>query len=388
MKEEIVLLGYGSTAIEFLAQNNEKINLIKCVAINPPKEEIFFGKPVEDVYEYLKNPIKGIRIIVAIKELNEVRKQLTNFGLQEFKDFIGSDFFGKMLAVIYGNCHIVPISELLRTNPMFSSKYNLCDFALYDMTSEEMQTLQNFLRNCDLFIHQAVRENNSFGVDYCSKYLISFLPNKCKIISIPNVYGAGRCFFPQLMQVGEHILDFNKYGHTLYFSIKDKYIDKAFDEGKDYIEITDAMFNDNSIFDQNEIIQEVQRTIQKLFEREKDWNIKITDYIYNNYQVKKLFYDPSHPCECLLIEIAKRFLIYMNFTTDMDVKSCRLLDRYEVPVYGCVKNALNMCWKDDILRRSGGVRLGTERFDCKTYVKEYIKLEKFEIFEKKLLKSI
>ncbi len=79
------------------------------------------------------------------------------------------------------------------------------------------------------------------------------------------------------------------------------------------------------------------RDMEKLFQRNKNWDIKIADFIKNNYKKLPLFVDPDHPSKYLMHEIGKRIAEILNLNDidqHLEYESCLGIP---TPVIPCVR---------------------------------------------------
>lgn len=80
-------------------------------------------------------------------------------------------------------------------------------------------------------------------------------------------------------------------------------------------EIADAI-NNTDMYKKEDIIKNFEHEMKKLKEREKNCDIKISDYIEENYRWKQLFYDPNHPTNDVIKEKAIRVLDILNIKSN------------------------------------------------------------------------
>lgn len=78
------------------------------------------------------------------------------------------------------------------------------------------------------------------------------------------------------------------------FSYVDMYIDEQLSKGIAVNDIGDQIKN-GTPFSEDEVIRNFNDVIKKYSDREKYCNIKIVDYILDNYITHKLFWDYGHP---------------------------------------------------------------------------------------------
>ncbi len=90
----------------------------------------------------------------------------------------------------------------------------------------------------------------------------------------------------------------------------------------------------------------------KIEAREREWNIKIFDYISQNQKEQKIFSDINHITSMTALEIANRILNYMGYS-DKLVCELAMLDNLESIIYADVAEALELRFDHKYIRRWG-----------------------------------
>lgn len=67
------------------------------------------------------------------------------------------------------------------------------------------------------------------------------------------------------------------------------------------------------IVEADAVIANAENSIHELYLREKYCDIKITDFIEENYKEEQLFYSPNHPNERLINEYVNRMIEYLGY---------------------------------------------------------------------------
>ena len=287
---------------------------------------------------------KELFIVVTI-DSNEVylqiRKQLIGLGYKEFEDFIPYQLYKKKVAIAYGNCHMDTIKQYLESSKQFNKIYGF--YPLPTIQSLNSLDIQNIIPNADIIFHQSIRDDNSYGREYGSKKVLKYAKKSCEVVSVPNLYGLPKCFFPQLLKQPK------KRALMHHLTIADDYkIIEWYESGFRLDEIVCKIQSQGSI-DCTLIKEMWEEFLTKLFDRESDWDIKISDYILNHYQTEKLFYEPWHISTELAREIANRILIKFEMPMISTLIPC--LDDYEVFIYEDVKQALGLKFKEEQIRK-------------------------------------
>lgn len=125
------------------------------------------------------------------------------------------------------------------------------------------------------------------------------------------------------------------------------------------------------MYSEEHIRQEFERKVNAALEREKNWDVKIMDYVLENYKRKKLFYDHVH----LSNDVIKQYCIGIFDILHIDCQSIGEINAelsvHEQPVYPCVIQALGLEWDNHCLREHGH-RLIDKPLDFDEYYKEYL----------------
>lgn len=90
----------------------------------------------------------------------------------------------------------------------------------------------------------------------------------------------------------------------------------------------------------------------KIEAREREWNIKIFDYISQNQKEQKIFSDINHITSMTALEMANRILDYMGYS-DKLVCELAMMDDLESIIYTDVAEALELRFDHKYIRRWG-----------------------------------
>ncbi len=379
--ESIILYGAGIYAEKFYAQNKGDVNIEFVI---DRSVENFHNIPIYN-FEEAKGRLRGKQIIVTMTKSNyiSVKKELIQLGLIEFDDFIWVKYFNKKLALLYGNCHMLPIKNYLEMQPEFARIYEIIYYRIGNEEEEEYPS-SKVVDRCDLFVTQDIRENNSRHVPGY-KELLKSIRSEIKVIIVPNLYGVN-LFFPQFhknentdMTIRKHIEnsrcftgDTREIFNALSYG-NDENIERMYLEGKSRQEIIDKLCDD-SLYDEDRIKDMFIKGINKILDRERECTIQISKWILDNYQEKQLFYEPYHPTNVLLEEMAKQCMHQLNLEIYDIVRTPGGMDSREVFIYNSVKKALGLRFQQKYIRNY--TRYGTledEALNLEGYVDYYIK---------------
>lgn len=364
-KTKYIIWGTGYTAAEFTYHNKNKNRIDFYVDNYTQGEQTFCGKKVLRFCEIDRELLNDHFIIVATREqiYPEIKKQLKEIGCREFFDYAFYQHLGKKIAMLHGNCHMDVVKRFLLSSRQFKDRYCVYPNLLIQDIKEKCLD-EEVLQNLDLFIHQDIRYDNCFGHKLSDEYILPKLKKECLQITVPNLFGLGSILFPQsVFNKKNPVLSGNREG---YFPHADIIIDKALEDGKDIQEILEQVKGD--VFSREEILDNFRIGMEKIAKRELNWDVKIYDFIMENYRKIKLFYNIGHPTNMVMREISLGIMKILEISDEI---SCNYeMDYYEEPVYDCVKKVLGLEWENGEIRKKGGKM--TSKMMMEEYVKEYL----------------
>lgn len=291
--------------------------------------------------------------------------------LQEFSKHLNNMYGNKKIVVLYGNCHTTAMAEIMQKCETFLKEYALYPIKPIHLIESPEYFEHPIFKCCDVFIHQSIRVQNRYGEAFASEYVTRLLKDDCKVIAVPNVYHMPICFFPQYSSEKEFAL---RKRQTIFF--RDSVIDRLFREGRDkgYIE---KRYGRTDLFGMSEMNAAFDTFIKKLYERENDWDIKIADFILENYKTEQLFFDPNHPSPFLIKNIVKRLFEYMNIGGQEEIDKLHVsrMDSYEMPICQAVKENFGMRFEKQEIRIENGRMIKNEHMYLQEYISQYIALE-------------
>lgn len=333
--------------------------------------QTFYDK---DVFRPTRENCSPYLVVVASTiHYDEIAVQLTEFGLQELKDFIPYQALGKEVVLVHGNCHKQMIEEYLKTSRTFAEKFWIYPIPMIQHNSRGY-IKEHLLRNCDVFIYQDIQENNPYDKRLSAEYLSAKV---CKRrICIPNVFGFGRFLFPQAV-LGRNDSEWhNPTGQEIpggLFNYRDENIDRLWTGGERNIHKI-AEYLEGPIYEKAEMEERLIQCFEKMKEREKLWDIKIVDYIENRYQEEQMFYEPAHPCNNILRKISEGIAETLGIEKDEIGEITISFGVSEMPIYNCVKETLGLKYGRKYIRDIAPLeqsKLIDGDMDLLEYCKEY-----------------
>lgn len=322
-------------------EKDEKIDIEYYIS----NEKIYFMD--KDRYTYETAPQINSKFIVLAfhdEKYLEIKKKLIKEGKTEFKDFIGYRMFNRKICVINANCYGIYVKQFLEENSEFRDVYGIYPIPPIHQNEEGIID-DNILKHTDLYIHQDIRKDNKISVYLSDEYIIPKLNCHCMKVCIPNFVGLFDAFYPNICKETYN----NIKGETMFF--KDIVIEEAYNKCVKLGSLDDIIaYIDNYRFDDKKIYYNFNQMMNKISEREKNWDIKISDYILENFQEKDLVEDINHPTYKLLHEICTRLLKVLNINNVNYEKIYSSGCAMETFIMPQVKKILGMKWKKEKIR--------------------------------------
>ncbi|MBE5884352.1 MAG: hypothetical protein E7291_08075 [Lachnospiraceae bacterium] len=360
--KRIILFGAGVVAEEFYKEHKDKLNISHCVS-NLEKEwgeAAFLGEL--DVRRYCKEDLQENDYIVVCgpKVFGGIELQLAKDGLEMYADFVESGiakviFSGKKIAFFYGRCGIRDLRLSLITVPAFVEEYA----SIYKMAKSEDVLVKdrrtNYLVNlCDLYVYAPMMHERTKSLFIKPEDL----PADCRIISVSSLVMP--IYWPQIETrvdvYNEYYMhpymikkDLN-FSHTHYLRA-DLNINKMVLEGKTTGQIVEAL-SSADYYSTQFLHRSLRVALRMLDVPEMDVDVKIADYIRENYTKVKLHQNFLHPNKSVIWEYVRRFLKVINVSVEE-------VDRLEseaplhihqggdVPIYPCVAKYLGLEFVDE-----------------------------------------
>lgn len=378
--KKLVLYGVGEYGekVYYNISRTEKIEF--CIDRNAGRT--FHGISVYSLEEK-KEELQDCFIVITVEgnACKEIKKELRNIGLEEYRHFVEWRAFNKKLMIIYGNCHCAALREYFNSNPYFQKEY----YVLWQNVLEDVFP-DCIWKSCDLLVTQDIRKDNSLNMPSADE-VEKMVNDGCVKIRIPNLY-ASHALFPQLKSdrsdeenfnrhIGmdrvdiEHIAD-KRTIKTIYrfMAHPDIYIDKMHELGAGIKEIADGIRYED-IFDNIE--EAFASGIDKLRKREESCSVKIAYYIEKNYKNSLMFYDPGHPTNEVVCEMGRNILKLLNIPVCETGGRRYIMDNAEVFIYGCVKRALGLKFEQNFIRIfSPQFTLSGRALALEDYIEQYI----------------
>lgn len=163
-------------------------------------------------------------IAMNSRNYQAVKKNILELGLKENEDFVW--WKEKLKAIIYGNCHMNVIKEILLSSSEFKRRYTL---NIHSVNSLDEKVLENDLAYTDLVVSQDIKDDNKLkvpGVNDIKKLAMGV------VLTVPNLYGMN-FFYPQLCGKINIDLSFYNSEHVNRNGKGDSFVENSYENGCD-----------------------------------------------------------------------------------------------------------------------------------------------------------
>ncbi len=231
----------------------------------------------------------------------------------------------------------------------------------------ENSMANNLISNCNICISQHFYSGKYY---YDNNKILELLGNNAKIIYIHVLYYDG--YFIDNEKKNKNLitpidiirLNILKTPY-LFYLINEKYNNK------------EILENLNEKFSKEEIIEGSRLSLQNLYERENGLNnknavdVKIYEYIKENYKKVKLFHTLNHPCNSLLNYYSTKICEYIkNYVGDIELRlynddfdtGYEKLGSTTIPIYQKVYNTLNLEFQNNCIHHK------YKKYDLNSYI--------------------
>ena len=249
--------------------------------------------------------------------------------------------------LIYGNCQAAALRTYLQNNSTFVSAYRMIDIKPVHLLSKaDIPYLDQVASEVDLLIYQPVSDNYKGIYQLSTRYLKERLKPECRQISFPVAYFTG--YNPEVT----YLRDVNGANVTKPSVYHDINILRLFDEGKSNWEILEII-QDDDFYTVPSAKKQFTDTLVSLQFREKELDLKLSEFIKDNFKKERLFHVFNHPNKTILALIADLILerlgindryIHMGHNAD-------ILSKNSFPIYPSLVKQLNIEFPCDFVYR-------------------------------------
>lgn len=280
----------------------------------------------------------GYKIIIAISGWEEVAKELIagqykfyfdflpyflldyseiplldilKWSERKYQNYVIDAFVSDKLPVfIYGNCQTGILRQYLLQCRDFRDKYIVVNIPLiYEFTKDNLEQIINheyIFAKCSICITQIISKGNKYDVRLSTDEIISKFSLKTRIIKIPNLYfdvyfpaGGGIKCNVLVNEIGFPDIGIFQHGDL----ILDELAEKQYT-----VEDIFQIISLQNLYNEKFLNDLLQYRLQELQLRETACDIKMVDYIEQNFRKQYLFYTRNHPSNIVIRELCIRIL--------------------------------------------------------------------------------
>lgn len=358
--KSIVIYGTGNTGKEFYDKYKDKLNIVGCTSSEKNIDSIENLTPL--LYDEMDK--EKVLLIICSIYYEEIRKNLILSGWSQNINFIRWDIFDKLyraeenekqIIVAVGQCEVQEMCEVLQRIKAFMQKYEVIYFdeRRVCIQGDKFDLIENYdccfvLEKAHYFIRPSVMTPKSVcGFDYLQRKI----QKNCNVIKISLFIFDS--YWPQ--DIGKE-----RQIHKYYlikpntklsaFVENDKIITNMLDEGQSNDQIKKKIMKDD-FFKKEEVIDNHKTSLKRIRLSDKLSDIKVYDYVNQNYNHKKLFCDRGHFNENMLREYVKKILSYLGENECIkELNSLNICDIFEeineLPIYPSTYKILGLEWMD------------------------------------------
>lgn len=219
---------------------------------------------------------------------------------------------------VFANCQADLIKSCLRLSTSFVEEYEIVDVPLnFHAIAQKFEFSDELLNDLDLFIYQPLKDQHGA---LSTNSLLPRLSDRCVRIGFPYLYFKG--YYPQTVDnpLAKPTARY-PYGQ---FPYGDRHIIEWVEAGKPYEYIVDQL-SQVDFYEKDVVLNEVEHSLKGLMKRESLIEIKISDFIRQQYQHRLLFDTLNHPTSIVGIEITNQILQILN----LPLLPQSICDRYQ-----------------------------------------------------------
>ncbi|ERT04243.1 nucleotide-diphospho-sugar transferase family protein [Lyngbya aestuarii BL J] len=243
------------------------------------------------------------------------------------------------LSLMYTNCQRGLIFEFLKLSNEFMKEFKVeLDKVPHNHTAikEGIKISDNILKDAKLFIYQPL--DDKYG-ELSTNSILSRLPSECICISLPRLYFKG--YWPQ-----HGANPYSKITGDIQslFSYGDTNLNQMIEEGVPKEEIIQRI-NKLDFYNHEDLIDNLEYTLNEISKREEYTDVKISEFIRQNYKNYRLFHTINHPTDMVGREVANQILQILNMpklSENVLPFHKEVLGGLQVPIYPSVREKLGL----------------------------------------------
>lgn len=380
----VILWGYQDAAISFYQEYKERFHITACVTEQKQYPSFLAVEEEIPIYEWEEYEVsEQDYIVICASPFELIDNQIMASGLRFFEEYIDGNLVkailsDKKIVIVAGFCQVAVISDFLKQVKCFNEEYQCFRFLSHHWESRWGLRSLSFLRNlCDVYICMRHEEGD---IKFFSP---KELPETCKIITIP--YALSRPYWPQVKAGwkkawNEYFVHIERPMVHGPFEYGDANINRMIREGKTADEVVEELTSDN-FYSEEQVLMHIDTVLRTLEYAEDGCDIKISQYIRENYRKKMLYWDMAHPAPSMVWEIIRQILdvmqIKMSAEEQAQIKENKIIvpkyDRHctVIPVYPCVARRMGLEWWQEDMQYDVTFYNGVKRLTFEEYIRSY-----------------
>lgn len=266
------------------------------------------------------NRIFEFKMSIIRKSINKYRDYISLF--YDFSNLLKFSLDGRKKCLVYGNCQTHPLTRILSANKEFSHQYEIIKFKpVFRIDRSDLENLKTICQEVDLFIYQPVKSGYRGIEELGTNYLQTLLKSQSHSISFHSLYF--NVYNPEIIYIKKpDSIDEDKVFIGPFGDYHNKNIIDMFIRGCKITEVIEFLHNPEAL-DRTKIQEKFRLSIEELIKRENAFEIdvKIANYIRDNYQSRRLFWSMNHPSNDVIIKCAYDILEGIGISTTSVSKS-------------------------------------------------------------------
>ncbi|WP_345993136.1 WcbI family polysaccharide biosynthesis putative acetyltransferase [Sulfurimonas sp. HSL-1716] len=218
--------------------------------------------------------------------------------------------------VVFGNCQAGQMA-LLMSHFLPQNEYEIINLSNNSRTGDMLlgEEILNIIRLADILVYQPLSSKHN---ELSDENIKKNIKHKSVSLTFPYIFNSG-IYSMSHAPMAEGNSYGKIYGEEAIISLIQKQHTKN--------EILEKYMSGHIDFDLQNRFQE---SIDILVQKEYETDIKISDFIEQNYKKEKLFITHNHPTNIVFYEIIKKIFTILEIPFDQSkIKNCRVNDLFE-----------------------------------------------------------
>lgn len=376
--------GFWGTRLYYKYRNRYQI---VCFIDNFPRSSSFEGIPVTSSDEITK---MNCKILIAVHDYKDICNQCVLAGKKFYSDFLPFKFFefseipiielydlvreetekffdvlrnDKRPVLMVGNCQVQEIKKLLLQGGVPEEIVYISIPAVHLLTKHDIEVLGdcNFIFKKASYIitqHISIETGNILGTENIFK----MKGEHTEVICIPSLWFD--LYYPQsVRQYRKFDIGDGRGAFPYADAIIDDLVKKYWVD--DIIEIAHS----EDLFSPQFLDELYEYRITDLAEREDRCEIKMLDFLIENWRKQLIFFSVNHPAKFVLLEEANRLLRFLGYEYLKTEKiDNREMDFSQSIIYPSVRVNYGLAFEHNYYKDAGF----DGKMDMDGYIKEYI----------------